>query len=116
MGWFFAGLVFLIWWLHGHSGGGGVPDAGGLTPAQKNELIAAQNKAAAALKAANAAGFLLLRWTEIRLMAPDNHYITILEDGSSDYVNYSAAGLRAEVCHYTKSAAELLSQPSLEYC
>jgi hypothetical protein len=113
MGWFFAGLVILLWWLHG---GGGVADAGGLTQAQKNELIAAQNKAADALKAANVAGWETRGWFEIRLIPRDNHYITIFDDGSSNYVSYSAKSLRAEVCMYTKGAAALLSQPSLEYC
>jgi hypothetical protein len=115
MAWGFAGLVILLWWLHGRGLPGGVADAGGLTPGEKAALIAAHNKAADALKAANTPGFLLLHWTELRLQT-NNNYIAILEDGSSDYVNYTAAGVRAEVCFYTKSAAEILSKPTLEYC
>ena len=115
MSWILAGLVILLWWLHGR-GGGGVPDAGGLTPGKKAALIAAQNKAADALKAANVTGWDWSRWTEIRLSPPDNHYITVFEDGSSNFVNYSAASVRAEVCAYTKGAALALDQPNLEYC
>ena|SRR5919109_1339583 len=115
MAWIFAALILMIWFVHRGGSNGSQPDAGGLTSGQKAMLIAARNKAADALKAAGATGIVLDHWTEIRL-TPQNTYITVFSDGSSDWVHYTAASVRAEVCHYTTTAADFVDDASLIYC
>jgi hypothetical protein len=119
MPWILVFLAVLIWYLHGRNSWptGGTADAGGLTPAQKSALIAHVNAAVDALIAGNiGGGFLAIHWTEIRLYQPGNGYIVVLADGTSDYVHYTAATLKTEVCTFTTRAADALADNTLIYC